>query len=446
MLFEPKKPARISDSQMLEEIARVMQLFAGTAPAQAEFIKCFKYSMEPVRRRFGSYGEALRHAGFMPPEQKYTPKKVKEDLQRVLKLAEGCKFTYNFYRQNGGAYSIKTVKSLLGLDWQGVMTEIGAQSRPHLIRTTERGKKRREFAALSNEDLIEEIGRIWQEKGRRPTYGEFRKECKFGIRIYERRFGSWKTAVELYCQNKNITIQGRAHTYASKEILVNELRALQRKRPGDLLTYALYKKNAGTYSIGTFQSHFGSWTNAVQAAGAVSGRQAKYSKDALFDEMQRVWEILGEQPTRKDIETLGTISPKAYYTVFGSWQNAVLAFCEDRNDKNGVVAQSLGTVVSLPENIFPKNKTLEAASKITEPHNSEFGYEIRKTGRLPSKRQRFLILKRDNFTCQSCGRNPKRDGIVLHVDHIIAYANGGETVDDNLQALCQDCNLGKSDT
>jgi 5-methylcytosine-specific restriction endonuclease McrA len=34
---------------------------------------------------------------------------------------------------------------------------------------------------------------------------------------------------------------------------------------------------------------------------------------------------------------------------------------------------------------------------------------------------------------------------VLHVDHKTAWANGGETVLENLQTLCSKCNIGKSD-
>jgi len=30
------------------------------------------------------------------------------------------------------------------------------------------------------------------------------------------------------------------------------------------------------------------------------------------------------------------------------------------------------------------------------------------------------------------------------VDHITAWSNGGETILENLQTLCSDCNLGKS--
>jgi hypothetical protein len=60
---------------------------------------------------------------------------------------------------------------------------------------------------------------------------------------------------------------------------------------------------------------------------------------------------------------------------------------------------------------------------------------------------RFEILQHDNFTCRACGRNPRQHpGTVLHIDHIKPIAHGGLTIKDNLQVLCQECNLAKSDT
>jgi 5-methylcytosine-specific restriction endonuclease McrA len=59
-----------------------------------------------------------------------------------------------------------------------------------------------------------------------------------------------------------------------------------------------------------------------------------------------------------------------------------------------------------------------------------------------TQRLRFSILKRDNHTCKACGRSAA-DGVALHVDHVVAVANGGKTEEDNLQILCADCNQGK---
>lgn len=58
-----------------------------------------------------------------------------------------------------------------------------------------------------------------------------------------------------------------------------------------------------------------------------------------------------------------------------------------------------------------------------------------------SKRIRFEVLRRDNFTCQYCGR--KASEVELHVDHIRSVATGGGNEMENLITACVDCNLGK---
>ena len=57
---------------------------------------------------------------------------------------------------------------------------------------------------------------------------------------------------------------------------------------------------------------------------------------------------------------------------------------------------------------------------------------------------RYDILKRDKFACQICGYTQK-EGVKLHVDHIIPVSKGGRTKKNNLRTLCSNCNLGKSD-
>jgi 5-methylcytosine-specific restriction endonuclease McrA len=54
---------------------------------------------------------------------------------------------------------------------------------------------------------------------------------------------------------------------------------------------------------------------------------------------------------------------------------------------------------------------------------------------------RFLVLKRDKFTCQYCGR--KAPVVILQVDHIIPESKGGKTIIENLITACEECNRGK---
>lgn len=60
---------------------------------------------------------------------------------------------------------------------------------------------------------------------------------------------------------------------------------------------------------------------------------------------------------------------------------------------------------------------------------------------MASKRIRFDVFKRDDFTCQYCGRTPP--GVVLEVDHINPRAGGGRDCIDNYITACSDCNRGK---
>lgn len=56
----------------------------------------------------------------------------------------------------------------------------------------------------------------------------------------------------------------------------------------------------------------------------------------------------------------------------------------------------------------------------------------------------WSVLARDNWTCCSCGRSSKEEGIILEVDHIVPRSKGGNDDKDNLQTLCKKCNVGKS--
>lgn len=59
---------------------------------------------------------------------------------------------------------------------------------------------------------------------------------------------------------------------------------------------------------------------------------------------------------------------------------------------------------------------------------------------------RYKALEINGGACQCCGRSRKAHGVILHVDHIKPRSKYPELQLDisNLQVLCEDCNLGKS--
>lgn len=56
--------------------------------------------------------------------------------------------------------------------------------------------------------------------------------------------------------------------------------------------------------------------------------------------------------------------------------------------------------------------------------------------------QREKIFKKDQYKCVQCGMG-RREGAVLHVDHIIPRDSGGKSTIDNGQTLCSRCNFLK---
>lgn len=59
-----------------------------------------------------------------------------------------------------------------------------------------------------------------------------------------------------------------------------------------------------------------------------------------------------------------------------------------------------------------------------------------------TKRTRYEVLRRDNYTCRYCHATDAP----LTVDHVVPTALGGSDDPSNLVAACRDCNAGKAST
>jgi hypothetical protein len=201
---------------------------------------------------------------------------------------------------------------------------------------------------------------------------------------------------------------------ADEEILADMRRAAQ-SAGTEVLSQRLYTE-FGQYAPTTASRRFGSWNKAVVAAGLQIANEINISDERLFENIVLPWEHYGRQPRRAELAiSPSRVSWGAYRRRFNSWMDALTQFVAYAN-----------------------------IQEVRPPSQAE-ARSGHRTGRDPSLRMRFRVLKRDNFSCRACGASPAlKPGLSLHIDHIKAWSLGGETADENLQTLCEPCNLGKS--
>jgi len=78
--------------------------------------------------------------------------------------------------------------------------------------------------------------------------------------------------------------------------------------------------------------------------------------------------------------------------------------------------------------------------KISEAELFKAGASPKKRSTIPLK-DRWKVLKRDNYKCVKCGASPPE--VKLEIDHIVPFSKGGNNALENLQTMCDRCNQGK---
>lgn len=213
------------------------------------------------------------------------------------------------------------------------------------------------------------------------------------------------------------------HRNTSEDEMLADLKRVAEKIGKNSVTMEEYDE-LGKYHTTTLTRKMGSWFEILKKANLESNRSPiNIPDEELFKNLEEVWIKLGRQPKYSEVQKqLSRYHVATYEHRFGGWRNALEKFVAYINKEENVLSE---------ESI--RGLEIEPGTR-------------HKTSRTINWRIRFIVMKRDNFKCKNCGRSPATDlSIVLHVDHIKAWANGGETVLENLQTLCSKCNIGKSD-
>ena len=197
-------------------------------------------------------------------------------------------------------------------------------------------------------------------------------------------------------------------------------------------------------SSSTVKREFDTWRKALQALrDYLKGKNLNlnarkipynqvYSDKQLFEEMERIWTKLKHRPSRIEWESSEPhISYRTYSRRFKGWSKACLKFIEYK----------MGRTIATEDELV----SVELQEKLQQSTQKELVTDKPSNKRTIPLSLRLKVLNRDNFRCVFCGRSPATDiGIQLQIDHIIPFSKGGKSSLDNLQTLCQECNLGKS--
>ena len=118
----------------------------------------------------------------------------------------------------------------------------------------------------------------------------------------------------------------RYNQYSDLE-LIERLRALAQALGRTFVSSRAFSEATGIAEA-TITNHFGTWKAFCQAAGLSPRYHRAVSRDALFENLEQVWQTLGRQPRAKEMkQPLSPISISQYQRVFQkTWYEICLEF------------------------------------------------------------------------------------------------------------------------
>ncbi len=294
----------------------------------------------------------------------------------------------------------------------------------------------------SDEAILAEIKRVAAIVDKELlTKKDYDKLGKITSSAIQKRLGGWQKA---------LIAAGLGHKYSGRTIsekmqqqsknltdeqVLNELKIIAKQLNQDYVSQEDIDAHSKVISASTVMYRFGSWLKGIEKVGLKNapGYKGKFSQEEYLENLLNVWTHRGRQPFLREIDEYpSVISPSAYERRFGTWRKALEAFVAKMNQDNveTIQEQTLSSVAKISKGVV--REEIKKHSVLSEDrHEIKLGL-------------RYKVLVRDKFKCIRCGISPATDhSCHLHIDHKIPFSKGGKTIFENLQTLCDNCNLGK---
>ena len=375
-------PRNCSNEDVIAEIKRVDLLIGKDKLTQPDYDKYAKMSVDGVKLRFGSWEKALIAAGL---GHKYFGTKITSKMQSQ-------KAQY-----------------------------------------------------LTDKEILDELKRVAESLGKAIiTRVDFNRNSEISSDVFVTRFGGWHNALKkagLEHKYSGVIITENMRRPPAKSLtnddVLRELQRIAKLLNKGTVSVEDVKRYSDVMSAGVVASRFGSWLIAMEKAGLKVSEMYKraYSDEEYFENLLNVWVQHGRQPQSREMDVSPSkISGAGYKGHFGSWRKALEAFVVRMNQDERRIEQVLKEEAQeKKQEILKSPEIVKLKPRILIENRREIGLGLR-----------YKVLSRDRFKCVRCGTSPATNhSCRLHIDHIIPFSKNGRTTLENLQTLCEMCNLGK---
>lgn len=297
-------------TDVIEELQRIQDV-VGDPSSWAEAIREHgQYSLSQVYSKFGDLESALHAAGIERQEPDTISKNdVLEEISRLG--TDGTPPTADQMDEEG-SYSTRTCHDLFG-SWSDALRAAGYEPPGTGTEYTEA-------------ELLDEIGRLAEEFGRPPTTREMQEHGKHSATVYFRRFDSWNDAIRAAGYTPVASAPDVSEQRIPATELLAEINRLAEQVGGRPTTDQM--NEYGQYSVRPYVNRFGSWNNAIERAGFspfTGTSEDLFSREDLITELQRLGDVVDRPPTVEQMNERGRYSPSPFKRRFGSWVEALRA-------------------------------------------------------------------------------------------------------------------------
>lgn len=182
------------------------------------------------------------------------------------------------------------------------------------------------------EALCLDLERVGEIVDRAPTRDDYDEHGHYSVSTYYRRYDSWFDALEAADLEPN---RSRKPDVVTGDEAIAAIQSVAEEL-GRAPTMQDMKER-GDVSPSACVSSFGTWTNAVEAAGLDPEWTATTARDDYLDDIRSVAADLGWPPTTNDYNEHGTHAAKTSRKWFDSWEETLeAAGFEDTTRENRI--------------------------------------------------------------------------------------------------------------